>query len=417
MAEMTRHDQNGGASIFASMDLEFSDTRSSIQQFTPLDEHASKVRKPYTITKQRERWTEEEHSKFLDALKLYGRAWRRIEEHVSTKTAVQIRSHAQKFFSKVAREKVGSDVIPANPIEIPPPRPKRKPLHPYPRKLISPGGGPAQENLATQSPASVSSPLDSESEGPTNSTVNGSMVVSPGPGDNSSRFFVPSEQCDLMVEEIRSSSSLVQQDTAIPSPNEQPFLRLELLPKETEFMEDCSAEASSSHRLKLFGKTVLAADSHRPSSSRALESLSTDEVEDMPASQALPWGLVPVKLFLGNSDSLYYPLVVAKSQLWGSPCATTSLSCSTQQVHDPMPIKVQSVFENKKREEQENHLEASSMSSNSKSIEISSMKLRARSTKRKKGFLPYKRCLAEKENHASTMMGEDREEQRTRLCL
>lgn len=38
-----------------------------------------KVRKPYTITKQREKWTEEEHQKFLEALKLYGRGWRQIE--------------------------------------------------------------------------------------------------------------------------------------------------------------------------------------------------------------------------------------------------------------------------------------------------------------------------------------------------
>ncbi|XVF33068.1 hypothetical protein REPUB_Repub17cG0136600 [Reevesia pubescens] len=95
------------------------------------EELVIKTRKPYTITKQRERWTEEEHNRFLEALKLYGRAWQRIEEHIGTKTAVQIRSHAQKFFSKLEKEALAKGALD---IEIPPPRPKRKPSNPYPRK-------------------------------------------------------------------------------------------------------------------------------------------------------------------------------------------------------------------------------------------------------------------------------------------
>jgi len=114
-----------------------------------------KVRKPYTITKTRERWTDEEHKKFLEALKLYGRAWRKIEQHIGTKTAVQIRSHAQKFFSKLQKEQSkrpsesgskgggSGHYVPDLDIHIPPARPKKKPAHPYPKKASSsqPSGG------------------------------------------------------------------------------------------------------------------------------------------------------------------------------------------------------------------------------------------------------------------------------------
>ncbi|KAK9078619.1 hypothetical protein SSX86_002676 [Deinandra increscens subsp. villosa] len=92
----------------------------------PADNSGKKVRKPYTITKSRESWTEEEHDKFLEALQLFDRDWKKIEDFVGSKTVIQIRSHAQKYFLKV--QKNGSIA------HVPPPRPKRKATHPYPQK-------------------------------------------------------------------------------------------------------------------------------------------------------------------------------------------------------------------------------------------------------------------------------------------
>uniref|UniRef100_A0A7S2K0K9 HTH myb-type domain-containing protein n=1 Tax=Leptocylindrus danicus TaxID=163516 RepID=A0A7S2K0K9_9STRA len=54
------------------------------------------------------RWTREEHEGFLEGLKLHGREWKKVSEMIPTRTSAQIRSHAQKYFAKMAKEGLSS---------------------------------------------------------------------------------------------------------------------------------------------------------------------------------------------------------------------------------------------------------------------------------------------------------------------
>lgn len=49
------------------------------------------------------RWTDEEHDKFLEALDKFGKNWKRIQDWVGTRSTTQVRSHAQKYFSKLSK--------------------------------------------------------------------------------------------------------------------------------------------------------------------------------------------------------------------------------------------------------------------------------------------------------------------------
>jgi SHAQKYF class myb-like DNA-binding protein len=48
------------------------------------------------------RWTSEEHAAFLHGIRLYGKDWRRVAHVVRTRSAVQTRTHAQKYLLKFA---------------------------------------------------------------------------------------------------------------------------------------------------------------------------------------------------------------------------------------------------------------------------------------------------------------------------
>ena len=48
------------------------------------------------------RWTDEEHTLFLEALESFPyRAWKKIATRIETRTVVQIRTHAQKYYQKL----------------------------------------------------------------------------------------------------------------------------------------------------------------------------------------------------------------------------------------------------------------------------------------------------------------------------
>ena len=51
------------------------------------------------------RWSREEHKKFIEAIIRFGNNWKLVQEYINTRTSTQARSHAQKFFEKIKKNK------------------------------------------------------------------------------------------------------------------------------------------------------------------------------------------------------------------------------------------------------------------------------------------------------------------------
>ncbi|KAJ1422526.1 Homeodomain-like protein, partial [Ochromonadaceae sp. CCMP2298] len=49
------------------------------------------------------RWTREEHLTFIKGLEMHGKGWKKIASLIKTRTVVQIRTHAQKYFLKLSK--------------------------------------------------------------------------------------------------------------------------------------------------------------------------------------------------------------------------------------------------------------------------------------------------------------------------
>mmetsp|Transcript_37732 Transcript_37732/g.38401 ORF Transcript_37732/g.38401 Transcript_37732/m.38401 type:complete len:120 (-) Transcript_37732:747-1106(-) len=49
------------------------------------------------------RWTDDEHKLFLEGVKLYHKNWKKLAVFIKTRTPVQVRAHAQKYFRKLGK--------------------------------------------------------------------------------------------------------------------------------------------------------------------------------------------------------------------------------------------------------------------------------------------------------------------------
>ncbi|CAM0903197.1 unnamed protein product [Alopecurus aequalis] len=392
-----------------------------------------KARKPYMITKQREKWTEDEHKLFLEAMQLHGRAWRRIQEHIGTKTAVQIRSHAQKFFTKVIRESSGdsckssSGAAAEAPIQIPPPRPKRKSVHPYPCNLRSAPGKHALTRL--EKPELQMQSMCEQGTGSPTSVVTASQI-----GSECS----DSDTSTIDIEERYPTPSIGTAEAAVQVP---PTDVQEA--KGSSTSEEVVCDTSEAPRIKLFGKTVAISNSHQQVTDMELDTSAetpptsgTGNISSHGAPAANEWSpwmanaqqymyYVPQgAVFFGyNGGSTPYPMS-------SNPKAVTSDQQGkhqTSEADDKLTPREASLAESNSastsvpesatRNSEESSTTEANGGDEKMAPAVGFRKFVSQSSIHQRGFMPYKRCATESKVLQPQAHSEEADGEMTRLCL
>ncbi|XP_026664880.2 uncharacterized protein LOC103717988 isoform X2 [Phoenix dactylifera] len=222
----------------------------------------------------------------------------------------------------------------AKAVEIPPPRPKRKPLHPYPRKLgNSPSKGlpvmerpewsslpiPSAFEPENSSPVSVLSAVGSDAVGSTVSNPTHactSPVLSAARSDLIGTLFTEQENgCQSptpSVEDENRSTSPGPASTCLVA-EDKSQMEVDLSSKDETPKGGCQIETQATS-LKLFGRTVLVTDAQKPCSSSVGNTMQS--CKSLPAVGSSCSVSTDVDLQTPTKPVLQTP---AQGNLWGGP--------------------------------------------------------------------------------------------------
>lgn len=104
------HQQNRIMELEKALAMDKSVMESMFSKFHRADPIPATLPK-WAISKTSRYWSEDEHQKFLEAVEKFGiKNSKSIAEHVGSRTATQVRTHAQKYYKKRSKERSDTDV-------------------------------------------------------------------------------------------------------------------------------------------------------------------------------------------------------------------------------------------------------------------------------------------------------------------